>query len=385
MSITTKFPATCSACNRPIPVGTTVEWDQRSKTVRHRGKCPAQTTAAPKPPKTPPLLSSGPVRTPQAARLTDEQAAAILARDGRQFVRTLPDPPTIGLGYEIEIDGKPLKIGTAGDYVGMITDWDLKRSHAISLIDGSVLETFDGPDFMKSRIQKWSRLLGAPRKMESPSKHGPELGTVNGDEHGRYWMVIAVDRPYHMSADDCEDMDMFDRRAGWATPYEEREVTESAPDRQAREAREAKAQAAAAEVKRRKDHFTALRTPPEGWVFVDGAALPFTAALGTESLSEVPLTIPDKATWTLIDQESEADGVKQYARLYQAGEFRVLDHGNFDDWRTALLIPPHLVDAYFGAEAARRAITPEAAAKWLEKYRGCVGSQLYEWVAGHAA
>ena len=96
------------------------------------------------------------------------------------------------------------------------------------------------------------------------------------------------------------------------------------------------------------------------------------------------MAVPPRAEWVRVDEtEPDPTPLREYARLYQTGEFRVLEHGNYDDWRTALLIPPHLVDAYFAAEAARLRVTADAARAWLANYRGCVGSPLYEWVAAH--
>lgn len=140
--------------------------------------------------------------------------------------------------------------------------------------------------------------------------------------------------------------------------------------------------AAKAETQQAETRIKDLSTAPEGWVMVDGASIgDFVVTLGTEQIRSHAPTLPaDRETWTKL---GEARHGSSYATLYQAGEFRVLDHGGYDDWRTAVMIPPHLVDGYMAAEVKRRHITRESAAAWLGQYRGCVGSEVYEWAVAH--
>ena len=55
-----------------------------------------------------------------------------------------------------------------------------------------------------------------------------------------------------------------------------------------------------------------------------------------------------------------------------------------DDLRETYHLPPDVYEAALAAEAAARGITPEAAEAWLTQYRGCVDTELYEFVANEA-
>lgn len=72
-----------------------------------------------------------------------------------------------------------------------------------------------------------------------------------------------------------------------------------------------------------------------------------------------------------------------YAILYAIGEYRWVDHGGYDDYRSTLFIPPHLVDAWMGSECARRGITRESAVEHQEKFSKCYGAEIYAWAAEH--
>jgi hypothetical protein len=91
---------------------------------------------------------------------------------------------------------------------------------------------------MNGALTRCTRELGAPLKIEIPGKGGVEVGDVR-PHHGRWYMVISVDRPYYISAEEAEDMDLFGRGGGWTTPYEVREITEPREAREEREAQEA--------------------------------------------------------------------------------------------------------------------------------------------------
>lgn len=195
---------------------------------------------------------NGPViDQPQMTRLSDDAAAKILAEIGSQFVRPLPaGQPTLGIGYDIEIGGKKLSIGTCGHWVGLATDWGTADGkyglgesqrvhepleHAVSLIDGTVLESAKWRE--GKGIDYWTRQLGAPVKREMGGKNSVSVGELRHTKSG-WHIVISVDKPYYLSAQDAEDFDMFDRGGGWGTPFEMREITEPVKEREKREAKE---------------------------------------------------------------------------------------------------------------------------------------------------
>jgi len=248
------------------------------------------------------------------------------------------------------------------------------------------LDPVRADEILREQGRKWA---GDAAGWSRPGKSDPELGSVfaHRDKAGseRHYMVIRLGTPYYHSEDECEDMDCFCGRYGWQTGYDARPVTASASERELEQQRVAAIQVAEDARKRRDQRFRELAVPPEGWLFLDGAAIPLTvtitSASGTECFPNQPVTAPPKDSWTLLDSECETDATQQYARLYQAGEYRVLEHGDWDDWRTAIMIPPHLVDSYLAAEVVRQGITCEAAQQWLLKSRGCVGTPIYEFAA----
>lgn len=55
-----------------------------------------------------------------------------------------------------------------------------------------------------------------------------------------------------------------------------------------------------------------------------------------------------------------------------------------DDLRETYYMPVDVFERLIAAEIRMRGITPEAAREWLAKYRGCVGTELYEAAAATA-
>ncbi len=225
----------------------------------------------------------------------------------------------------------------------------------------------------------------------APAEVGQAFREVTRRGAGRLLTLVAVDS-YYISPREAqrreEDFDDFDCQAGYEYTCYCREATaeEAAPVLARETERDAKAAAAAAEKTRMETHIHELSTPPEGWTMIDGAALDYSVSIssenGTENFRESALTLPERESWTLLGEEHGPAPLSVYARLYQVGPYRVLEHGNWDDWRTAIMVPPELREAYLSREVARRGITVESATEWLAKYRGCMGTQIYEFAAG---
>lgn len=214
-------------------------------------------------------------------------------------------------------------------------------------------------------------------------------GSRCGKVAGQIVTVIGAETWYQSDEDNDDMGDM--RGGGWGATQFVRLATETEAASVVRaETEKADAQAKAAAAAKDADaRLKGLRTPPEGWVMVDGASIgDFSVALtdtdgSTEVIHQQAPTLPaDRKEWVLL---GEARQESSYATLYQAGEYRVLDHGSYDDYRTAVMIPSHLVDAYMAAEVARRGITRETAVAWLAQYRGCVGTEVYAWAETHLA
>lgn len=235
-------------------------------------------------------------------------------------------------------------------------------------------------------------MRGEPRircyeRQVAKGDHLAAVGSTFETRDDAKMLVVARTKAQYWSADDLEDQDKFDQRPGLYYSISAIQVERTAAEQSILDAK-ASAQASAnaaqqAEEERRNKHFTALLTPPEGWTMIDGSLLggdvSLTTERGTEVFAQRPLPVPPKTEWTKLDAETARPGDSNYAALYQAGPYRVLEHGSYDDWRVAVMVPPDLVDTYIAAICVERQITSDTAAAWLAEYRGCVGSQIYEW------
>jgi hypothetical protein len=101
---------------------------------------------------------------------------------------------------------------------------------------------------------------------------------------------------------------------------------------------------------------------PEGYVAVGGA---------------------DRPDGEPIFIESAKDHIGNYAYYYQIGEYRFMSHGYSDDDRRTLFVPDHLVEGWMTAACGKRGITGESAKAYIEKFKGCYGSAIYEWAAAN--
>lgn len=157
MTITSKFPGTCTACHGRISAGTKIEW-AKGEGARHM-TCPAARTAAPKARKAAaPKAPTHSLPTDQAARLIaiDE----IVARAGRTRA-------------------------TRDDGAAMVTD-----------TRGFTRQDRQGPAL--------GEIVQAKRK-----------GHTDRDS----WVVVDVSAPHYHSEDECEDMDCFCGHRGWQVSY----------------------------------------------------------------------------------------------------------------------------------------------------------------------
>ena len=366
-----KFTSRCSTCGVTIHPGETITYDPAVKYSSRHKACPVAQNPKPKVAKG--ALLNGPViAQPQSSRLSDEHAAEILAGLVSQFIRPLPAcKPTLGLGYKISVEGKWLSVGTSGEWVGIATDFHPAEGEAqeyvVSLIDGTILEH---AEWRKTKgIDWWTRELGAPVKREAGGKNSVHVGDI---EHTKtaWYIIISVDKPYYMSAEDAEDCDMFDRGGGWATPYEMREISEPPAEREKREATQAAKVAALTAKKQAGLERTAKFAELTAGLFRCSMDREF-----VEQSKEIPLDWREGENYeSLIKAISKVTGATCY----------VHPHGGYDDYRLDLYADGPTRDAITAAWAARCNVTPAEAREWLAKYSKCVGSENYAWVVEHA-
>lgn len=114
------------------------------------------------------------------------------------------------------------------------------------------------------------------------------------------------------------------------------------------------------------DPLAALHAVPAGYTLVNGG---------------VPVWDPDlphAREWPTLGDVRVGS---RFARLRQAGAYRVLEYG--DGYRAwlAIMVPDDRLDAYMRQIVGERRITPEAARAWLLEHRGEMGTEIYEWAA----
>lgn len=129
-----------------------------------------------------------------------------------------------------------------------------------------------------------------------------------------------------------------------------------------------------------------------------GAMLGGTIRIGDETMEEPALntsTLPwvEIASYTirvrdLAGQSLIGGRIMDRETLYSAPVvdgrmlYRISHYRSFgDDLRETYYLPSDLWAHLMAAEAAMRGITPEQARGWLAEYRGCVGTELYEFAA----
>jgi hypothetical protein len=129
-----------------------------------------------------------------------------------------------------------------------------------------------------------------------------------------------------------------------------------------------------------------------------GAMYGGTVSFSGESIAEPGITAP-RIPWErlayhetrvrdLTGQSSINGRVRDSQTLYRAQVadgryiYRIAHYGSFgDDMRETYYLPEDLWQQMMIAEIAARNITPENASEWLAQYRGCVGTELYEFAA----
>ena len=111
-------------------------------------------------------------------------------------------------------------------------------------------------------------------------------------------------------------------------------------------------------------------------------------AMDTRKLPWVRVASYERHVRDLTGQSSINGRVQDSDTLYSATVadgrkiFRIAHYIGFgDDLRETYYLPPDLWRQMMAAEVRMRGITPEAATTWLAQYRGCVGTELYEFAA----
>jgi hypothetical protein len=154
----------------------------------------------------------------------------------------------------------------------------------------------------------------------------------------------------------------------------------------------------AAKVAQRAEWERAKAVIPGNYKTRHGAALGGTVVIDGERLEEPALATHNLpwvmvAEWTdrvrdLTGQSVIAGRVRRSETLYSAAGvdgralYRISHYSDFgDDLRETYFLPADLWAKLLAAEVQARGITAASAREWLDRYRGCVGTELYDFAA----
>jgi len=230
---------------------------------------------------------------------------------------------------------------------------------------------------------------GYEREGKDDVEPGDIVGVTLRDKSRHSAIVLSVEPSYYMSRRDCEDaedMDDFDRQPGWHTPYAARRVTEPVSVRERRVKRETEEAVKAAAAQAIVDAYEQAKAAvPADYGRRHGAAFDFTVTIASqdgtsESFPTAASVAPTALAWTLIAEMEKhtlySAPLPDDGRLIYREEFR-----GYDDYRTTLWMPQDVYTAQLAADIRRLGITREKAEEWLAQYKGCVGTELYEFAA----
>ena len=148
--------------------------------------------------------------------------------------------------------------------------------------------------------------------------------------------------------------------------------------------------------KEREAWETARSVIPGNYKTRHGAALGGVVTIDGESISEpamdsrnlpwVRVASYERRVRDLTGQSSINGRVRDSDTLYACqmadgrAAYRIAHYGGFgDDLRETYYLPADAWTRLMMLEVQSRKITRESAAEWLDKYRGCVGTELYEF------
>lgn len=201
------------------------------------------------------------------------------------------------------------------------------------------------------------------------------LSRRDGQYPGRVVTVLGQRRSF-LSEEDAEDIASIDD-AGWivtlycrfATPEEEAAVVLREEEKEA--AAWAQALAVVAEREKKEAEEAAVRARVDavisGLVAAGECFRLDLSATSREVLGEIHGRVD--VVWYRHTLPSGDPVVVQYTSQY-------------DDERVQLFGPREVVRTAWRSFAASAGVTPEKAREWLSRYRGCSGTQAYEFIAG---
>lgn len=211
--------------------------------------------------------------------------------------------------------------------------------------------------------------------------HDAELGQAMRAKDGRYLTCVGV-AAHWVSQDEADDFDLIGTDGSFSRHWSVSKYYRAATDEEAApvKVREAEAQArAAAKLQEkqaieqaRRDFDVRLAELTAGLVRVGNN---FTILNGNGSE-------PYLMTWS---QGSDYKKLQETTSKITGGRAYRFPHGGYDDYRLDMFVDQATaIEAFRLNRAASAKYGPQTratAAAWLEKYKGCAGSEYYEWLA----
>lgn len=207
---------------------------------------------------------------------------------------------------------------------------------------------------------------------------GVVVGSTRKTKKDGWVLVVALgayDRYYH-SEDDCEDMDCFCHDYGW---HEEQhyygiQCSEPGGAKAERESKEAKIAEAKVAVEAKLAAWQTAQAQIPAEFKTRHGALIVPVAMGL---------LQGSVKWEQIgtDVQGQYGNTLYRADLSDGRPVYRITHIQYDDWRETYYLPEDVWQAVCIAEIRGRGITRAKAEAWLAEYRGCVGTELYEFAA----
>ncbi len=218
----------------------------------------------------------------------------------------------------------------------------------------------------------------------SQSELGQAMLATKGAEKGNYITCIGIGA-HHVSQDEADDFDLIgtdgDFSAHWSVTKYYRLATddEAAPvklrESEAQSKKDEAARAKAAIEQACKDFDVELARLTDGLVRI-GCIWELVTTKGND---------PYVLSWS---QNSNYKKLQETTSTVTGAKAYVFPHGGYDDYRLDMFVDSATAVEAFKLNRAAcgkyEPQTPDVAAAWLEKYRGCVGTEYYEWLAQQA-
>lgn len=214
--------------------------------------------------------------------------------------------------------------------------------------------------------------------LEAPAK----AGEVIPGRGNKRLLLLAVSAARYYSRDFLEDMDMFDMRPGRYVDVQAVVVLPTEAEQAEEAERAARKQAAADEAARKKAAIEQARKDFDAELARLTDGLVRTSSVYYDLLAD-DARGPYVAEWRNGNNYAQ---IKTTVSKVTGGRAVLYPHGGYDDYRVDMFVDQATLEAAFVRRREESAKygerhTPATGREFLEKYKGCVGTEYYEWLA----